>query len=387
MSDNKKIKVLFRHRSMEMGGVEKVVLSMLNNLDRDRFDFTVCLNINQGELRNEFPPHVKKVFIAKGREDLSKRPFIQKIQLVRRNLKLKKAERDPKVADSLLDSDYDVEIATTYSIYKAVLNSTNKNSKKIAWLHSDITLPGFDTLRDDIIKNMQQFDYIIYGSQQCKDVLDEKFPGLKLPPGKVVLNAIPIEELKVKAKEFSPNFGDIPTFISVGRLHWRKGYRTLLETHKQLIDDGFKHTINVIGDGEDYGLLSKRIEELNVQDSFKLLGMQMNPYPYVKNANFYVMPSESEGWPLIIAETLILQKPILATNVGGIPEMIDHNENGYLVEYSEEGLYNGIKEFLTNKKTVENIQENLKNIEERFDNKKIFDAVEEIIINSVNDKY
>ncbi|WP_415325237.1 glycosyltransferase [Chryseobacterium sp. MMS23-Vi53] len=379
MSDNKKIKVLFRHRSMEMGGVEKVVLSMFNNLSRDKFDFTICLNINQGELRNEFPPYVRKVFITKGREDLSKRPFIQKIQLVRRNLKLKQAEKDPRIADKLLGEKYDVEIATTYAIYKAVLNSTNKNSKKIAWLHSDLTLPGFNPYREEIFNNMKQFDYIIYGSQQCKDALDEKFPNEKFPPGQVVLNAIPIEDLKSKAKAFTPEFGDTPTFVSVGRLHFRKGYRTLLETHKKLLNDGFIHNINIIGDGEDYELLSKRIEELGVQNSFKLLGTQMNPYPYVKNADFYVMPSESEGWPLIIAETLILQKPILATNVGGIPEMIDHNITGYLTEYSEEGLYNGIKEFLTKKNTVENIQENLKNIEERFDNKKIFDAVEKII--------
>ncbi|WP_370899330.1 glycosyltransferase [Chryseobacterium gossypii] len=379
MSDKKKIKVLFRHRSMEMGGVEKVLLSMLNHLDRNKFEMTVCLNINQGELRNEFPGHVRKVYLTEGKEDLSRNPLLQKIQLAKRKLKLKKAEKDPTIADRLLNDHYDVEIATTYAVYKTVLNSTNKNSKKIAWLHSDLTLPGFDPYREDIFKSMQQFDYIIYGSQQSKDVLDEKYPDIKFPPGQVVLNAIPIEEIKRKSEAFVPDFGHGPTFVSVGRLHFRKGYRTLLEAHKKLIDDGLAHNIIVIGDGEDYTLLSKRIEELGVQESFKLLGTQINPYPYVKNADFYIMPSESEGWPLIIAETLILQKPIVATRVGGVPEMIDHKSTGFLTEYSQEGLYNGIKEFLTDKSLVENIQENLKNIEDRFDNKKIFDAVEEII--------
>lgn len=379
MSDKKKIKVLFRHRSMEMGGVEKVLLSMLNHLDRNKFEMTVCLNINQGELRNEFPGHVRKVYLTEGKEDLSRNPLLQKIQLAKRKLKLKKAEKDPTIADRLLNDHYDVEIATTYAVYKTVLNSTNKNSKKIAWLHSDLTLPGFDPYREDIFKSMQQFDYIIYGSQQSKDVLDEKYPDIKFPPGQVVLNAIPIEEIKRKSEAFVPDFGHGPTFVSVGRLHFRKGYRTLLEAHKKLIDDGLAHNIIVIGDGEDYTLLSKRIEELGVQESFKLLGTQINPYPYVKNADFYIMPSESEGWPLIIAETLILQKPIVATRVGGVPEMIDHKSTGFLTEYSQEGLYNGMKEFLTDKSLVENIQENLKNIEDRFDNKKIFDAVEEII--------
>lgn len=374
-----KIKVLFRHRSMEMGGVEKVVLSMLNHLNREKFELTICLNINQGELRNEFPSHIRKVYIAKGKEDFSKNPLIRKLQLALRWIKLNKARKDPSIADRILQDQFDVEIATTYSVYETVLNSTNKKSKKIAWLHSDLTLPSFDAYRENIFQNMQQFDYIIYGSQQCKDVLEEKYSDVQFPPGKVILNAIPIEEIKEKALAFIPEFENVPTFVSVGRLDIRKGYRTLLEAHQKLLADGFIHHIYVIGNGEDYEILSKRIDELGIKNSFKLLGTQINPYPYVKNADFYIMPSESEGWPLIIAETLILQKPIIATAVGGVPEMIDHKITGYLTEYSEEGLYNGIKEFLTNKNLVENIQKNLTDIEYKFDNKKIFDAVEEII--------
>lgn len=379
----KKIKVLFRHRSMEMGGVEKVVLSMLQNLDKKKFDFTICLNINQGELRDSFPSDIRKVYIAKGKEDLSKNRFVRNLQLVKRKLLLEKAEKDPKIADSLLNEKYDVEIATTYSIYKTVLNSTNKNSKKIAWLHSDLTLEGFDPYREEIFKNMQQFDYIIYGSQQCKDSLEEKFPEVKFPPGEVVLNAIPIKEIKEKSSEFIPQREEIPTFISVGRLHFRKGYKTLLEVHKKLLDDGFAHKIEIIGDGEDYEELLSRSKELNVEKSFMLLGTKLNPYPFVKNSDFYIMPSESEGWPLIIAETLILKKPILATNVGGIPEMIDHDTTGYLVEYSQEGLYEGMKKFLTDKELIKKIEKNLENIEEKFDSKKIFSAVEKIILKTL----
>lgn len=376
----KKIKVLFRHRSMEMGGVEKVILSMLKNLDKKKFDLSICLNINQGELRDAFPSDIRKVYIADGKEDFSKNPIIQKIQLFLRKLRLQKADKDPTVADRLLKEKYDVEIATTYSVYKTVLNSSNRNSKKIAWLHSDLTLEGFDPYREEIFRNMQKFDYIIYGSQQSKDVLDQHYSHLHFPPGKVVLNAIPIDEIKEKAAQQLINFKNVPTFVSVGRLHFRKGYRRLLETHKKLIDDGFNHQIIIIGDGEDREFLSKKIEELEVIDSFKLLGTLMNPYPYVKNADFYIMPSESEGWPLIIAETLILQKPILATNVGGIPEMIVHEKTGFLVEYSEKGLYEGIKIFLTAPELVDNIKNNLKNIEEQFDNQKIYQAIEEIII-------
>lgn len=381
MPDNKKIKVLFRHRSMEMGGVEKVVLSMLNHLNKDKFDLTICLNINQGELRNEFPKYVRKVYLTDGREDLSKNSVIQKIQLAKRNLKLKSALKNPKIADKLLNETYDVEIAPTYAAFSAVLNSLNKNSKKIGWFHSDITLPKLQPLVPEILKQIPQFDYFIFGSQQTKDILVETYPDLKIPENQVILNAIPIDELKQKALAFKPELPNKPVFVSVARLHSRKGFHKLMDAHARLLKDGFDHHIIVIGDGEEMENLKKQAENLGVTESFKLLGSSMNPYPHVKNADFFILPSESEGWPLIIADTLILQKPIISTNVGGIPEMIEHEKTGYLINYETDEMYASMKRFLTDSDLVSQIKENLKDIEKQFDNQKIFDAVEDIIIN------
>ncbi|MCS3532445.1 glycosyltransferase [Chryseobacterium sp. JUb7] len=383
MTDNKKIKVLFRHRSMEMGGVEKVILSMLNNLNKEKFEITVCLNINQGELRDEFPSHVKKVFLTKGREDLSKRPFIQKIQLVKRNLKLKKALKNPSIANALLEENYDVEIATTYSAFAPVLDSLKKNSKKIGWFHSDITLPKLQPLVPEILKQIPQFDYFIFGSQQTKDILSETYPNLPVPENQVILNAIPIDELKQKAVAFTPEFPNKPVFVSVARLHSRKGFHKLMDAHARLLKDGLDHHIIIIGDGEEKENLKKQAENLGVTHSFEFLGSLMNPYPYVKQADFFILPSESEGWPLIIADTLILQKPIISTNVGGIPEMIAHEKTGYLINYDTDEMYESMKKFLTDPELVSQIKDNLKDIEKQFDNQKIFDAVENIIINLV----
>ncbi|WP_027380412.1 glycosyltransferase [Chryseobacterium daeguense] len=381
MADNKKIKVLFRHRSMEMGGVEKVVLSMLNNLNREKFDLTICLNINQGELRNEFPKHIRKVYLTDGKEDLSQNPFIQKLQLAKRKLKLAKAEKDPKIADKILGEKYDVEIAPTYAAFSSVLNSTNKMSKKIGWFHSDITLPKLQPLVPEILKQIPKFDYFIFGSQQTKDILIKTYPNLNLPENQVILNAIPIDEIKQKALDIKVEFPDKPVFTSVARLHSRKGFHKLMEAHAKLLKDGYDHHIVVIGDGEEMGNLKKQAENLKVTESFKLLGSSINPYPYVKFADFFILPSESESWPLIIADSLILQKPIIATNVGGIPEMIEHGKTGYLINYETDEMYESMKKFLTEPKLISEIKENLINIEEQFDNKKIFDSVENIIIN------
>lgn len=380
---HQKTKVLFRHRSMEMGGVERVILGLLDNLDKSKLDITILVSLYQGELREKIPSHIRYIKMNKGKEDFSKNPLLNKIQLVLRGLKIKFLEIFPAIADKIyLKEKFDVEIASSYTDFSSVLASSNKDSKKIGWFHSDITFPKLQPAVPLILSQIPKFDYFIFGSQQTKDILEKTYPELRLPENSVILNAIPIEEIKEKAQEFVPNFETSnPVFVSVGRLHSRKGYKNLIEVHSKLIKDGFLHKVIIIGDGEEMDNLRNLIEELKVENSFILMGSLLNPYPYVKNADFFIMPSESEGWPLIIADTLTLQKPIISTAVGGIPEMITHQDNGYLINYDSEEIYSAMKEFMINKNLIEAIQEKLKTAEEQFDNQKIFDAVENIIIN------
>lgn len=377
-----KIKILFRHRSMEMGGVEKVILGLLQNLNRAKFDITLLVSLYQGELRNKVPSHIRYIKMNRGKEDFSKNSVLHHVQLFLRSAKIKFLSRFPSFSDKIyLDEQFDVEIASSYTDFQAVLSSSDKNSKKIGWFHSDITFPKLQPAVPAILNQIPQFDYFIFGSQQTKDILVETYPDLKIPENNVILNAIPIDEIRQKADEFVPDFkSKNPVFVSVGRLHSRKGYHKLIEVHAKLIKDGFIHKIIIIGDGEEKENLENLAKKLGVEKTLVLLGSLINPYPYVKNADFFVMPSESEGWPLIIADTLILRKPILSTAVGGIPEMIRHLENGYLINYDTDEMYDAMKEFLTNNDVIEKIKKGLENSEKQFDNQKIFDAVENIIV-------
>lgn len=383
MSEEKKIKILFRHRSMEMGGVEKVMLSLMNNLDREKFEMTVCLNLNQGELRDEFPSHVRKVYLTEGKEDFSKNKIIQKIQLFQRRQKLEKLRKNPEIVDrEYLKENYDIEIGMTYNDFEPVLNSSNKNSKKVGWFHSEIQVPKLQPLVPKILEHFPQFHYMIYCSEKIKNLMHEHYPNLNYPTESVIINAIPIEEIKQKANaDFLLPNAESKIFVSVGRLHTRKGYHKLMDAHKKLLNEGFQHTVIIIGDGEELPNLLEQQKNLGVQKSFVFAGNQMNPYPFIKNADFFIMPSESEAWPLVIAEALILQKPIIATKVGDVESMIEDQKTGYLIDYDTHEIYVAMKEFLTNEKLVSDLRENLTAIEKQFDNKKIFDEVEEIFVN------
>ena len=382
MTNFSKIKILFRHRSMEMGGVEKVMLSVLNNLDKEKFELTVLLNLNQGELRNEFPSHVRKVYLTDGKEDFSKNFLLQKFQLFKRKSKLEKFQKNPQIIDrKYLKEEYDIEIAMTYNDFESVLNSTNKNSKKSGWFHSEINLPKLQPLVPGILTHFPQFDYMIYCSEKIQKIMHEEYPNLQYPPESVIINAIPIEEIKRKADEKITDFPKSPVFVSVGRLHTRKGYHKLMDAHSQLLKEGFEHSVIIIGDGEELPNLLAQQKKLGVEKTFIFAGNKMNPYPYLKNADFFIMPSESEAWPLVIAEALILQKPIIATKVGDVETMIKDRKTGFLINYETDEMYFAMKEFLTNSTLISELKENLKDIEKDFDNQKIFDEIAEIITN------
>ena len=379
---NKKIKILFRHRSMEMGGVEKVMLSLLNNLNPEKYEMTVLLSINQGELRDEFPSHVRKVYLADGKEDFYKNKLVQKFQLFLRKRKLEKLKKNPEIIDrEILKDNYDIEIGMTYNDFEPVLQSTNKNSKKIGWFHSEIDLPKLQPLVPKILEHFPQFDQMIYCSEKIQKIMHKEYPNLNYPKEEVIINAIPIEEIKRISVEKIPDFGQKPVFVSVGRLHTRKGYHKLMDAHHQLITEGFPHSVFVIGDGEEFQNLLNQQKKLGVEKTFTLAGNKMNPFPYIKNADFFIMPSESEAWPLVIAEALILKKPIIATKVGDVGTMINDRKTGYLIDYKTEEIYAAIKEFITNKTLVNHIQNNLENIENQFDNQKIYNQIEEMIDN------
>ena len=380
--NTKKIKILFRHRSMEMGGVEKVMLSLLNNLDKEKFDMTVLLSLNQGELRNEFPHHVRKIYLVDGKEDLSTNPVLQKIQLLQRKFKLRKFRKNPEKIDrDILKNEFDVEIAMTYNDFEPVLNSSNKNSKKIGWFHSEIDLPKLQPLVPQILEQFPQFDHMVYCSEKIMQIMHRSYPNLKYPPESVIVNAVPVDEIRKKSEEKIPDFKNRPVFVSVGRLHTRKGHHKLMDAHHKLLKEGFEHSVVIIGDGEELPKLLAQQKKHGVEETFILAGNKMNPYPYIKNADFFILPSESEAWPLVISEALILQKPIIATRVGDVELMIEDDKTGHLIRYDTSEIYEAMKKFLTDEKFVQNIKENLIYIDKQFDNQKIFDAVEEIIIN------
>lgn len=376
----KKIKVLFRLRSLEMGGVPRVILDLLRNLPKDKFDLTLMLNLYQGELIKEIPADIKLIVVEKGKEQMSSNLFFQKLQLLWRRLKLEVYDKFPSVLYQLkVPEQYDIEVASGYAEFDMVLSSPNKNSRKIAWFHTDVTYDVNQNRARERIETMKKFDHVIFCAAHIRNVI-EKYYSVTYPSSSVVYNAIHVNDVKEKAQEFDVDYKDLikPVFCSVGRLHSRKGYHNLVNIHRRLIDDGFEHSIVVLGDGEEKNNLTEQISQLGVEGSFKLLGTKINPYPYMKNADYFVLPTRSEAYPLVVNEALALEKPIISTNVGGIPEMIENGVDGILVNDDEQEIYDAMKKVFIQPELLEKIKQNTKESYKKLDSQKIYDQVTEI---------
>lgn len=383
---DRKIHLLFLLRSMEMGGVQKVLLNLMDNLDKDKFDIHLLLNLRQGSLLKEIPDHVSMHYLGEGKENFSSFKIIHYLQLLYRRLVLFLYYWFPFLLKKKIGFVPDVEIAFMNSSLSRLVRSPFKTSRKINWFHSDFLF--IEKKRGlKIIEMMNQCDVTVFVSELTyKNTINYLDVPIKNPI--CIHNAFDIHTIRKKGKlpcveNIMYQNRELKKVVSVGRLVFQKGYDILLEAHAELIKEGFLHQIIIVGNGCDYSKLKERIIEENITDTFILLGERENPYPYISGADFYIQPSRYESYPLAVGEAIVLNKPVIATDCGGIKEMITHRKTGLIVEFSKKSLKEGIKTFLTEPELVELIKENQKDLDFDSHNQWNYQKVEDLFLDRV----
>ena len=155
----------------------------------------------------------------------------------------------------------------------------------------------------------------------------------------VIYNGIDIDEQKSKISSLElckkSNYGipdDAYVVGMVGRISKQKAPDTFIKMAyeiKKSINEAF---FVIVGDGEDRKECEVLIKKLHLEDSFLITGWNDNPMEYVNLFDQAVLLSRWEGFGLVLAEYMIAKKPIVATNVDAIPNLIQNGENGVLVE-------------------------------------------------------
>lgn len=369
MADKKKI--LIRIGSLRHGGAEKVLVNYLKNLPEDKYDIDLLLNLYSGKYLKDVPKWINVFYLNKGEMITTNR--LQDIPIKAfRVIYQGVLKRYPKLLYNIIlkRKQYDVEFAAIHGLRDEILNSPLKNSKKLVWIHNDLRKTQFHNYTDDEIRKFFGFDKILVISEHIQRDF-EALAKTKAEKQKIerIYNPLDTQEVLTKAEEPTTDYTfdqNLKTFISVGTVFPQKGFDRLINSHKRLIDEGLKHRIVIVGDGYDFKNIQQLIDNLKVSETVTMLGFTANPYPYFKNADFYILSSRYEGFPTVLFEAITLKKNIIATDVSGVREMLDNGQLGLIVDNSEKGIYEGMKKALIGDPCFMRFQQNLKNYEMPF---------------------
>lgn len=126
--------------------------------------------------------------------------------------------------------------------------------------------------------------------------------------------------------------GCYPVLGVVGSLYPVKGHKFLLEAMPAILQRWPKAQLLVIGRGELDVVLKEQVEQLAIEAHIHFLGMRQDVPRLLSVLDVFVLPSLSEGLSLALLEAMASGKPVVATQVGGNPELIDHGRTGFLVQ-------------------------------------------------------
>lgn len=119
---------------------------------------------------------------------------------------------------------------------------------------------------------------------------------------------------------------------AVGRLSAEKGFNLLIQSADKLLAHGYPLQVGIFGEGAEQAALQQRIDQLGRQESIKLMGFRSDLRPCYEAMDLFVLSSLREGLPNVVLEAMAMEVPVVSTKVAGIPKLIQHDANGYLVE-------------------------------------------------------
>lgn len=384
-------KVVFLVPSLGMGGMERVLVNYANLFRRRGYDVTV-LNFTYDDeaITSGFDEGIRYVKQYAPVKNLLHASFRQILKGDFRLLPWEKWVKfhSPKyLYKKYIREQYDVEIAFFgMTALKIIGGSTNANAKKIGWLHSvnledDIRYLGSEKKAKTIYMQIQTLLCV-------SNVSKEKIKSVFGRTQNVYVVNNPNDTGKIRKLATEPvnvaksNF----TFALVARIdEYSKGFFRLFDVCKRLNDEKFDYTLWIVGDGIDYERVTARAKELQLQNVC-FFGKRANPYPYIKNADFYLCSSHFEGFSMVMMEAIILGTPMLSTAVSGADEMLENGKYGMIVENSEEGLYQGMKAILSDPALQEHYRQMAQIRKDYLSEEKIMDRVEAILEGRLSDE-
>lgn len=378
-------KVFIAMDTMLCGGIEKSVLSLLYALSPEEVEVTLCLDRMSGEFLPFIPDWINVVAVgyntyAKAEKYLGRKRLLKAllkrhtyyaalklfIQQYKEN-KLSKDDRRIVRAQRLYKSSskfnetYDLAVA--YANLEQVIYVADhiKALKKITWFHTQL-----DKQREDVRKYVYWLNQ--YASFYCvskaltesfKQTLPQYAARVKFFPHIININMM---QNWADRKPVNWNLSDSECFriLSVGRLSYQKGFDLIPQIAVLLKKAGHKFSWYIIGDGSEKVSILESIQKLDMADCVKLIGIELNPYPFFEACDLYVQPSRYEGYCLTLAEARAFCKPIVSTFFDGSVEQLQGGRLGRITDCKIGPLFHAIDEMLSSRQLRQSFIEQLK---------------------------
>ena len=329
-----KKKMIINMSKLSIGGMEKALVDLLNNSDFiKKFDITLMLVYNvKNNYLNQIPNEVKVEVLYNKEWNL--------IGKIISGIKMLKKLLFPK--------QYDCSICYPHQ-HGILATITRKESKNnIIFIHTDLLKSRTDCELNSLMKKVkfEKFKKVICVSECAKNSFLKLYPNYL---GKIVVanNYINGEDIinKSKLKLNDIVKKDIVTFINVARHDDdTKKISRIINSVKRLNDEQYNFRVILVGDGVDHQKYIDMIEKNNIKNII-LTGSKSNPFPYYNISDAFVFSSAYEGYGIVLNEARVLNIPIITSDVADA-KAITEEGYGILCENSENGIYEGMKQFL-----------------------------------------
>ena len=234
--------------------------------------------------------------------------------------------------------------------YSFVLHKVTAKTK-IGFVHGE--LKGMGDI-DSWKKHMADFDTIAYVSNAVKEEFVHAYPEL-YNNAQTIYNMLDVETIQKASQQqcdnvFNNNRINIVTVSRIDNEH--KKIDRIAPVCKKLKENGFDNFAwYVVGNGPDLEACVQQANDLSVADVLYFCGAKENPYPYIYQADFTVLPSKSEAFGLVVVESLILGKPVVACEYPALKELLEDDITGIIAKQSEESLYLAVRKMIEESET------------------------------------
>lgn len=361
--------ILFIMPSLDSGGGERSLATLLNQIDYSSYHVDLFLFKHGGLFMEHIPKEVNVLPLPECYH-LFGLPILSSIQKLlvkgkfsvvynRILFSLKNRYKENKSIREQYNWKYvSMSLSSISKRYDAAIGFLEKTStyfcvekvdadKKIGWIHIDYDKLGMDPEFDKIY--FKQLNYIVTVSDECSNVLKKRFPDQEHKIN-VIQNIVSPRMIHYMADQNQEDIfgrrGDEIVILSVGRLHYQKAFELAIEACKRLIEKGFNIQWNIIGEGDERQHLTDLIRTHGLEEHFRLLGLKSNPYPYIRQADIYVQTSKFEGKSIAIDEAKILHKPIVVTRFSTAKDQINDGVDGLIVDMDGDSVAAGIERLI-----------------------------------------